>query len=341
MKPILFPLLFAVLVGMTACKDDSKTELSSSKTTTEAGWPRTIETVKGPIEIIHPPKRIVSTSVTLTGTLLTIHAPLIASSATRHMTNVTDDLGFFTQWSKIAQERNVKPLYQGEVNVEAVLSLSPDLIIVSATGGDSALKAYEQLSQIAPTLVVNYDDKSWEDLAFLLGKATGHEADAKTAVTAFQTELNAVKSRIQLPAEPVSAMVYYEDNSGANLWTKDSAQGRLLTKLGFQLAEFPASLAGQSTALGRKDIIPVSGERFAESLTGKSLMLFSADATTAEKVKHNSFLAKHPAIQADRVYPLGIDTFRLDYYSATNLLHRIDQLFSGSPSKSARGGEGS
>ncbi len=32
----------------------------------------------------------------------------------------------------------------------------PDLILISATGGDSALALYDQLSAIAPTLVINY-----------------------------------------------------------------------------------------------------------------------------------------------------------------------------------------
>lgn len=36
----------------------------------------------------------------------------------------------------------------------------PDLILISATGGDSALALYDQLSAIAPTLIINYDDKA-------------------------------------------------------------------------------------------------------------------------------------------------------------------------------------
>jgi ABC-type Fe2+-enterobactin transport system substrate-binding protein len=31
-------------------------------------------------------------------------------------------------------------------------------------GGDSALPLYDQLKTIAPTLVINYDDKSWQTL---------------------------------------------------------------------------------------------------------------------------------------------------------------------------------
>ena len=330
MKKLYLPgCLFLFFSALSGCGDVPSVPISTTvQSDSPDGWPRTIETIKGPITLKKPPERIISTSVTLTGTLLTVNAPLVASSATKHMTSVTDETGFFTQWSTLAQSRQVKALYQGEVNTEAVLAENPDLIVVSATGGDSALKAYEQLSQIAPTLVINYDDKSWEDLALLLGKATGHEADASRAIASFDAHLQTVKQRIRLPQQPVSAMAYYEDNSGANIWTTDSAQGRLLARLGFSLAALPAQVAGQTETLGRKDIVPVSGERFQQSLTGKTLMLFSADEKTAASVRQNHFLAQHPAIQSGRVYPLGIDTFRLDYYSATNLLHRLDQLFS-------------
>lgn len=47
----------------------------------------------------------------------------------------------------------------------------PDLILVSATGGDSALPLYDQLKTIAPTLVINYDDKSWQTLLTQLGRS--------------------------------------------------------------------------------------------------------------------------------------------------------------------------
>jgi ABC-type Fe2+-enterobactin transport system substrate-binding protein len=327
--------LLLLLVSLTGCNDDktSKVHVTESIETrsfssADSTWPRTLETPKGKLVLQKKPQRIVSTSVTLTGSLLTINAPVVASSSTVHMSQVTDKIGFFTQWSAIAQQRGVVPLYQGEVNAEAMLAMAPDLIVVSATGGDSALKAYEQLSQIAPTLVVNYDDKSWEEVSLILGQATGHEADAKAAIDEFNLHLVKVKQQITLPEQPVTAMVYYDDDTGANLWTKDSAQGRLLEKLGFTLAAMPDSLKNQSVALGRKDIIPVSGERFSEALTGHSLMLFAGDDITVKKVNANKFLLRHPAVAHNRVYAVGIDTFRLDYYSATNLLNRVTQLFS-------------
>ena len=41
----------------------------------------------------------------------------------------------------------------------------------------------------------------------------------------------------------------------------------------------------------------------------------------------NPLLAHLPAVQNKRVYALGTETFRLDYYSATLLLQRLSALF--------------
>ena len=80
----------------------------------------------------------------------------------------------------------------------------------------------------------------------------------------------------------------------------------------------------------RKDIIQLSGENLAAGLNGHSYLLFAAEPQTAEQVMKNPFLAQTPAVRSKAVYALGLDTFRLDYYSATNLLNRLEALFAKS-----------
>ncbi|MBK0296169.1 ABC transporter substrate-binding protein, partial [Bacillus sp. S34] len=63
-----------------------------------------------------------------------------------------------------------------EFDEEAVLAAAPDLIVVSASGADSTVDEYDALSKIAPTIVLDYGDESWQDLATALGTATGHES---------------------------------------------------------------------------------------------------------------------------------------------------------------------
>ena len=210
-----------------------------------ADWPRQITDSRGTHTLESQPQRIVSTSVTLTGSLLAIDAPVIASGATTPNNRVADDQGFLRQWSKVAKERKLQRLYIGEPSAEAVAAQMPDLILISATGGDSALALYDQLSTIAPTLIINYDDKSWQSLLTQLGEITGHEKQAAERIAQFDKQLAAAKEQIKLPPQPVTAIVYTAAAHSANLWTPESAQGQMLEQLGFTLAKLPAGLNAQ------------------------------------------------------------------------------------------------
>ncbi len=303
------------------------TLLANPDARAEGGWPRTLQSAHGSVTLPKAPQRIVSTSMTLTGSLLAIDAPVIASGATAPGSRLADEQGFFRQWGDVAKRKNVKRLYIGEPSAEAVAAEAPDLIIVSATGNDSAIKLVDQFSAIAPTLVVNYDDKSWQQLVTLLGEATGHEADAAARVKAFDEQEAALKQKITLPPQPVSAMVFNGDGRAVNLWTSESAQGKLLEQLGFTLAVPPANLQQMHSMGQRKDIIQLSGENVASGLNGNSFLLFAAEDQTAQQLMQNPFLAQTAAVKQRQVYALGADTFRLDYYSASHLLARLEQLF--------------
>ncbi len=218
-------------------------------------WPRQVTDSRGVHTLESKPTRIVSTSVTLTGSLLAIDAPVIASGATTPNNRVADAQGFLRQWGDIAKQRKVARLYIGEPSAEAVAAQMPDLILISATGGDSALALYDQLSAIAPTLIINYDDKSWQELLTQLGTITGQETQAAERIAAFDKQLAKVKQQMKLPPQPVNAIVYTAAAHTANLWTTDSAQGKLLHQLGFTLADVPAGLHTSKSQGKRHDII--------------------------------------------------------------------------------------
>lgn len=292
------------------------------------GWPRQLTSGKQTLTLQQPPRRIVSTSVTLTGSLLAIDAPVIASAAAMPGKRFTDQQGFFRQWGEIARQRHVQRLYNGEPTVEMIAAAQPDLIVVSATGNDSALALYPQLAAIAPTLVVNYDDKSWQQVMKDLGQATGHEALAEQRIADFDRRLQQLRTTITLPPQPVSAFVYNRHGPTINLWTHASAQGQLLQQLGFTLA-VPLPGGFDLMALQkRRDKVQLSGETLVNGLTGKTFLLFAADDKDAAALMHEPLLAGAQAVQQRRVIALGEDSFRLDYYSAGHLLTRIGQLFS-------------
>ncbi|MDS0113331.1 Fe2+-enterobactin ABC transporter substrate-binding protein, partial [Enterobacter hormaechei subsp. steigerwaltii] len=244
---------------------------------TAADWPRQVTDSRGVHTLERKPTRIVSTSVTLTGSLLAIDAPVIASGATTPNNRVADAQGFLRQWGDIAKQRKVARLYIGEPSAEAVAAQMPDLILISATGGDSALALYDQLSAIAPTLIINYDDKSWQELLTQLGTITGQETQAAERIAAFDKQLAQVKQQMKLPPQPVNAIVYTAAAHTANLWTTDSAQGKLLHQLGFTLAALPDGLHTSQSQGKRHDIIQLGGENLATGLNGEGLFVFAGD----------------------------------------------------------------
>lgn len=292
-----------------------------------ADWPRQITDSRGVHTLEHQPTRIVSTSVTLTGSLLAINAPVIASGATTPNNRVADDQGFLRQWGEVAKARKLTRLYIGEPSAEAVAAQMPDLILISATGGDSALALYDQLSTIAPTLIVNYDDKSWQALLTELGAMTGHEQQAARRIAEFAKKQARVKQQITLPPQPVSAVVYTAAAHSANLWTSESAQGQFLQQLGFTQAALPAGLHASQSQGKRHDIIQLGGENLATGLNGESLFLFAGDQKDVDAIYANPLLAHLPAVKNKHVYALGTETFRLDYYSAMRVLERLTALF--------------
>ena len=292
-----------------------------------ADWPRQVTDSRGVHTLESKPTRIVSTSVTLTGSLLAIDAPVVASGATTPNNRVADGQGFLRQWGDMAKQRKVARLYIGEPSAEAVAAQMPDLILISATGGDSALALYDQLSAIAPTLIINYDDKSWQALLTQLGAITGHEKQAAERIAAFDKQLAQVKQQMTLPPQPVNAIVYTAAAHSANLWTAESAQGKLLHQLGFTLADLPAGLQTSPSQGKRHDIIQLGGENLATGLNGEGLFVFAGDEKDVAAIYANPLLAHLPSVKNKRVWALGTETFRLDYYSAMLVLQRLNAMF--------------
>ncbi len=83
-----FAARFAVALGAlaigaatVACSSNDDVAETSPVTTGSGEWPRTVETADGPVTLETQPERIVSTSVTLTGSLLALDAPLVGTGA--------------------------------------------------------------------------------------------------------------------------------------------------------------------------------------------------------------------------------------------------------------------
>src|SRR5699024_12443942 len=153
-------------------------------------------------------------------------APVVASSASRPGP-LSDASGFVSQWSDVAAEQGVEVRYPNlELDLEAVDALAPDLIIGSSIGQDATVDAYDQLSEIAPTVMLDYGSNSWEELATTPGEATGLEDEAAATVQDFENYVSSAADKIQVPDGPVTALTY-NGADGGRMFTESSAQATI------------------------------------------------------------------------------------------------------------------
>lgn len=302
-------------------------------------WPRTVDSlvvnngeVTGDteeVEITEQPKNIVSTSVTLTGSLLAMDAPIKATGGAA-AGGLADEQGFFLQWADEAIEQGVESLYNLEVDVEAIAAQDPDMIVVSASGQDSAVAEYDKLSAIGvPVVVVDYSDQGWDEIMSLLAEATGHEKDAAEAMQKYEDRLEEVTKAIELPAQPTNFVMPLPGDRGLNFWSAESAQGQLLEDIGFEVAVPDDEIVDTAGPRGaRKDVKTVVPENAPKAITGETVLTMSTTGgDPVESLKNNPLLANNPAIANDAIYLLSPELFRLDFYSAMMMLDELEKHF--------------
>jgi ABC-type Fe2+-enterobactin transport system substrate-binding protein len=310
------------LAALTACGSAEPAADQPAKAETRA-----VQHDAGTSQVPLAPKRVVSVSVTLTGHLLALDAPLIASQGTPPSA-IVDSNGFFTQWADVAVKRGVQVAYQGfEPALEKIAALKPDLIVGSGSGADDSSKVYDQLAKIAPTLIFRYDQLSWQELSTKIGTALG--LDAGKVIGAYDARVAEVKAKIKPPAQ--EAVLLRVNPTELPIFTPVSAQGRLLTSLGLKVRELPEGMAAtavQGEGGQRSDIVPIATENLTKAFGDGSLFFVSHTAEEIAAAQTKPLWKDLPAVKEKRVYDLGLDSFRLDYYSAGNIVNRVEKLFS-------------
>lgn len=282
-------------------------------------WPRDITNADGSItRISQPPERILSTSVTITGTLLAIDAPVIATASA-----VNGQL--FAQWRHKAEAQQLEVLWPaGSVDLEAAYMVAPDLIIVSWAGADSARDQVEALKQIAPVVMLDYGGQTWQSLALELGEAIGIPQQAQQRIDEFDRYVANVRASIQ-PPEGLTNIISYNGPGTTNpIATPHGVHSQLLTALGFNIeAPDPAWHTG---AYRLKDFVRTEYENITR-LNAETTFLLKRNQQQLAPFLNDPVLANLPSVKNRQVYGLGENSFRIDYFSAREIVQGIAHHF--------------
>jgi len=160
---------------------------------------------------------------------------------------------------------DAKPLLiEGEVSIEIVASLAPDLIVAIGSGISKA--EYDVLSQIAPVLMHAPDQKtygtSWDVMTRTLGRAVGQTARSEDLIAGTRKKFADVRARHPQWADKTAVCAYnFGGETGAFIGS-DTRQ-RFLAELDFKV---PEKLVGMSTAeefyarLSPEDLSPLDAD---------------------------------------------------------------------------------
>lgn len=155
-------------------------------------------------------------------------------------------------------------LITGEVSLEVVADLAPDLIL--AAGSGISRDEYEVLSRIAPVLM--HDPRyspygtPWDVETRTLGRAIGREALAEERIAGVHAAFAAARARHPDWAGR-TAVAAYQDGGQTGAFSGEDTRARFLAELGFRP---PAALArltplsGFYTPLSPEDLSPIDAD---------------------------------------------------------------------------------
>lgn len=289
--------------------------LTAATSASVLAWPKSFVNADGSTTTIPAkPVRVLSTSVTVTGTLLAIDAPLIATA-----TDTTG--GFFGQWQSVADQRLVKKLWPaGSVNLESAYLEQPDLIVVSKSGADSARNQVKEFQSIAPTIIVDYSTQSWQELAKQLGQALGNELHVEKTVADFDQLVTDAKAQLDLPDGRVNIISYHGPGVTNAVAKSEGAHALLLSDLGFEIESSDDSW--HTGPIFHSDFVLVNYEKLTE-LSAETSFLLEASDERAQSLMSDVVLKNLPSVKNKQVYGLGENTFRVDLYSSREIVKNM------------------
>lgn len=187
MKKIILAMtsIFVLIVGLVGCSNENKTTESTPSNVEE----RVITDVKGEVSIPVEPQRMVDISGA--SDILSLLGYDVIGTANSDGYDYTKLPTYLEDVLKNAKILGYSML--AEMDVEAIIALEPDVIVISTVQE----KMYDQLSKIAPVVMIEMKQVDWKEDFMHVANVFGKEEEATTWINDYLDKAAAVGDQIK------------------------------------------------------------------------------------------------------------------------------------------------
>ncbi|MGN7471687.1 ABC transporter substrate-binding protein [Brevibacillus sp. SAFN-007a] len=174
--------LVAVVTAVSAgCAGSQTAPEADQKPTT-----RVVKHLMGEVTIPAEPQRIADVSGAAEELLILGHQPVATANTykTKIMSHIAD---------KLTDAKPVGWMWDDSINLEAVVETKPDLIIMN----NRQQKLYEQMSKIAPTVVLETNMDKWRDKFKEIGRLFGQEEDVNKWLAGYDEKTKTMREQLK------------------------------------------------------------------------------------------------------------------------------------------------
>jgi len=288
--------------ALAACGSDD--ERSSAAEATggsgpDDGFPRTIGTALGDVDLAAAPRRVVALGNEGEAALALGVIPVMVpgsirdpSAPDRWLADALDD-----------HDVDVADLTSGSVPLERVSAAQPDLILAGTFFGIEDI--YGDLTAIAPTVgyETGYYEDPWQDQTRLVARALGRDAEVEQVITEVERAITEVADAHPDWQGKTFAFAFHYDAANIQVInTVEDPSARLFLDLGLSLAPGSQELPTQDGGVGASIGLEHVGSLDADVL----LMLYASDDLRTS-LEANPLFAGIPAVADGRYQEVSFE----------------------------------
>jgi iron complex transport system substrate-binding protein len=245
---------------------------------------RTITHAKGETVVPQNPDRVIALDNIALDSVLALEVKPIAAL-------INPNTGDFPVHLRDRITERTQKLSPNQQNLERITKLNPDLII----GGKNVEAVYNQLNQIAPTVLLGESGTSaWKKKLLLSAEAVGKRDQGEALLEEYEQRADDLASRLDNP-EDIEVSVVRVLPDGLRLYQNDTFIGGILKDVGLSRPQ----------SQDENDLwLQISRERM-ELADGDVIFVWSLGeeaATTRKRLEDDPLWSKLDAVQAGKVY---------------------------------------